>query len=318
MNNKGKRDKKIETFPTLEDQIETRKWDTLFLEQLLRDADLYEEELEESVDLPEESVSKDLFDRIVNQLKDEGVWEEEDTDKEDMAKEDATNVYELLNEKERKALEIGLATLEEEQPEKDTKKKQHRRKIAKAVGTAAAIGLCVFAASMSSEANRKYVMGVVHSITKRGVNLQIDSSSDFGKFENEDEGTAYVEIEKNLGVKVPYLKYKPEEIRYLSYSVNKDKGVGVVFYQYQESILMLNMCKQDKPFPYNVSIDGNKIETVKTLVNEKEIDIWEMNQNQQSDQKAYGAQIEDVNTNCLITAKMELKEFTKIVRNLVY
>ena len=68
--------------------------------------------------------------------------------------------------------------------------------------------ICVFAASMSSEANRKYLVNSVRILSGNDSQFIIDNSSD-NEHATTEESNAIADIEEKLDVKMPEFYYRP-------------------------------------------------------------------------------------------------------------
>ena len=78
---KGQKDKreknKISPFDITDEMLEDPELDAFLKESLKQEADEIEAELEEDVSLRGIGASDDMFDAIVEELKEQGIWEEE-------------------------------------------------------------------------------------------------------------------------------------------------------------------------------------------------------------------------------------------------
>ena len=138
-----------------------RELDALLKEDLMREADEIEAQLNSDPELMGMGASDDLFLKIVGELKEKGIWEEEEpeisgsemTEQENasektepevsrnMEEPDLEALYAMMPEEDRRALETGRRV--EQEQEILRQKKEHRKKIMRRVvrrgGTAAAV-----------------------------------------------------------------------------------------------------------------------------------------------------------------------------------
>ena len=170
---KGQKDKreknKISPFDITDEMLEDPELDAFLKESLKQEADEIEAELEEDLSLRGIGASDDMFDAIVEELKEQGIWEEEsaaekekqnpapeqDEETEAVA-ESLESLYAKLPPEDREALELGRKAVQKEQKRKIRRRK--RNKILKRGGTVAAALAVVFGLSMTSEANRRLVL----------------------------------------------------------------------------------------------------------------------------------------------------------------
>lgn len=182
-----------------------------------------------------EEEAKAAYQRLVEKLKADGVYKEDETDsiKTDDHKENVKIVY---------------------LPEK----KSH-----KAARVAAAVLVCsagIFAASMTSQANRSYFIDSVRYWVGDDTKIVVDNDRTNEK-ECEDEQTAIDDIEEELGVDIPRFLYRPEGLEFKDYRVNSDSGYAFLEYSYNGEILTIYINKYDKGTKSSgASLDGKEME----------------------------------------------------------
>ena len=185
-----------------------------------------------------EEEAKAAYQRLVEKLKADGVYKEDETDsiKTDDHKENVKIVY---------------------LPEK----KSH-----KAARVAAAVLVCsagIFAASMTSQANRSYFIDSVRYWVGDDTSIVVDNDRTNDK-EYEDEQTAIDDIEEKLDLDVPLILYRLENFEFRSYNVNVKSGYALMEYYYGQEIVTLyinDYSDERKSGAY--ILDGKEIATVK-------------------------------------------------------
>ena len=188
-----------------------------------------------------EEEAKAAYQRLVEKLKADGVYKEDETDsiKTDDHKENVKIVY---------------------MPEK----KSH-----KAARVAAAVLVCsagIFAASMTGQANRSYFLDSVRYWTGDDTKIVVDNDRKNEK-EYEDEQKAIDDIEKELSVDIPRFLYRPEGLEFKDYNISKDFEYALLQYNYNDTIMTLYINKYDKETKSTgASLDGKEIETIRTPV----------------------------------------------------
>lgn len=239
-----------------------------------------------------EEEAKAAYQRLVERLKADGVYKEDETDsiKTDDHKENVKIVY---------------------LPEK----KSH-----KAARVAAAVLVCsagIFAASMTSQANRSYFIDSVRYWVGDDTKIVVDNDRTNEK-ECEDEQTAIDDIEEELGVDIPRFLYRPEGLEFKDYRVNADSGYAFLEYSYNGEILTIYINKYDKETKSSgASLDGKEIETIK--LPEEEISIQIKKIMAKGDKKAsYVAYWNSSTEFYQIEARMEEQEFIKLIKNIKF
>ena len=237
-----------------------------------------------------EEEAKAAYQRLVEKLKADGVYKEDETDsiKTDDHKENVKIVY---------------------LPEK----KSH-----KAARVAAAVLVCsagIFAASMTSQANRSYFIDSVRYWVGDDTKIVVDNDRTNEK-ECEDEQTAIDDIEEELGVDIPRFLYRPEGLEFKDYRVNSDSGYAFLEYSYNGEILTIYINKYDKGTKSSgASLDGKEIETIK--LPEEEISIQIKKIMAKGDKKAsYVAYWNSSTEFYQIEVRMEEQEFIKLIKNI--
>lgn len=125
-----------------------------------------------------------------------------------------------------------------------TKKIAIRKRVMKwsAVTAAAVIG--IFGVSMSSEANRAYIMQEVNKLFGNDVNTKLNNVEVLESDRTEEY--ARQDIENTLGVKVPLFYYMPAEMAYQNYEIDKQAQLAFMQYQYEEQIIYFMIFANDK------------------------------------------------------------------------
>lgn len=239
-----------------------------------------------------EEEAKAAYQRLVEKLKADGVYKEDETDsiKTDDHKENVKIVY---------------------LPEK----KRH-----KAARVAAAVLVCsagIFAASMTSQANRSYFLDFVRYWTGDDTKIVVDNDRKNEK-EYEDEQKAIDDIEKELSVDIPRFLYRPEGLKFKDYNISKDFEYALLQYDYNDTIMTLYINKYDKETKSTgASLDGKEIETIKLPEGEASIQVKRIMA--KGDKKAsYVAYWNNSTEFYQIESQMEEKEFIKLIKNIKF
>ena len=213
-----------------------------------------------------EEEAKAAYQRLVEKLKADGVYKEDETDsiKTDDHKENVKIVY---------------------LPEK----KSH-----KTARVAAAVLVCsagIFAASMTSQANRSYFIDSV----------RYWAGDDTSKL--------------NLTT-IPQFMYRPVGLKFKSYEINTDIGNALIEYDYKNVIITLYIndhSDSSKNSDYN--LDGETLETLKWKDENIVIEIKKIKDNQDKKEN-YVAYWKDNTAFYEISGKMEKEEFLKMIKNI--
>lgn len=239
-----------------------------------------------------EEEAKAAYQRLVEKLKADGVYKEDETDsiKTDDHKENVKIVY---------------------LPEK----KSH-----KATRVAAAVPVCsagIFAASMTSQANRSYFLDSVRYWVGDDTRISIENDEGNEK-EQKDEQKAIDAIEEELDLDVPLILDRPENFKFRSYNVNVESGYALIEYCYGQEIvnIYINDYSDERKSGAYI-LDGKEIATVKMKNENINITIKKI-QDKNDKKENYAAYWEKDSVFYQISGKMQQNEFMNLVNNIKF
>ena len=245
-----------------------------------------------------EEEARAAYARLVERLKADGIYEEEnDSENADDHKEN--------NEKTEEAEKVKIVYL----PAKPKK----RNRIAR---VAAAVLVCaagVFAASMTSQANRSYFIDTVKLWTGNDTNIIIENDGNNEK-SSMDEDEAIVEIEQKLGVTVPKFMYRPTGFEFKNYNVSAVIGYAWLEYSYMDTIVSIYINDYtDSSKSSDQLLDGEIVGTIKGNGGETKIKIIRV-KDENDEKESYVAYWNQNAIFYQISGKMEKEEFMKLIR----
>lgn len=199
------------------------------------------------------------------------------------------------------------------------KKKRNIRKIhfGKVAGIALVCCACVFAASMTSEANREYFIKNVRYLVGDDTrvlvyNDETNDSDDMKEYE------AIQDIEKKLGIDMPEFYYRPQGLEFYSYEVNVTADNARIEYKYNNTIIAFFISKESENTASNTnSAHGKKAETIITVSDNVEVTIEKV-QDIQDEKPSYAAQWHRENVFYHLSGKIGEKELKKMVEQMKY
>lgn len=249
-----------------------------------------------------EEEARAAYARLVERLKADGIYEEEnDSENADDHKE--------INEKTEEAEKVKIVYL--------PAKPKNRNRIAR---VAAAVLVCaagVFAASMTSQANRSYFIDSVKIWTGNDTSIMIDNDKGKDK-SNKEENRAFDMIENELNIQLPVLIYRPSKFKFYDYQLDTIVQNVNIEYEYEDTIVTLYIDKKDQNSQgENLSLHGKKIKEIHSENDNIKIIILKV-QDEGDLKPSYAAQWTYENTFYQISGKIEEKELLKIVKNIVY
>ena len=190
-------------------------------------------------------------------------------------------------------------------------------RLGKAVGMLTVAVACVFAASMTSEANRNYLVNSVRILS--GDDTKIVTDNDAGNEKSDsDEGKAVKDIEEKLGVEVPEFYYRPYGFDFSDYMIDDLTSLARIEYSYKGAQITLFIDKQNKDTASRIkSVCGNEEELVIVSGGGTEVKIKRVNDGEE-ERVSYLAEWNENGTAYILFGKIELKEIKKIIENIKF
>lgn len=161
--------------------------------------------------------------------------------------------------------------------DRPVRKKRSYLQLGKVAGVAGVCLMCVFAASMTSEANRNYFIRGIKYLSGNDTKVIIDNDQN-NEVANTDEYEAIEDIENKIGVEIPEFYYRPQGMKFYNYEVSVETSNAKIEYQYNnDTILMFYIDKKNDDTASNMNFVKGEEYTLDTIkVNGAEITIKEI------------------------------------------
>lgn len=313
--------------------------EALLKEDLMREADALEAQLNSDPDLMGVGASDDLFLKIVGELKEKGLWEEEQqtvqaeeltqitssAEAEETAQEqkpDLEALYAMLPEEDRLAMETGrrVAQEQEELCQKKLKRQKTMGRVVRRGGTVAAALVIVFGVSMTSEANRRLVSQAWDTIAANfGIRMAVDYVDEekivYTREKKELEN--FQEVSNKLGVSEMDLGYLPEGMEYAGFQIDIECKKAIFFYSYQETMFQISITKNVEEGVHYYALD-NKTELFSIYTNAQEVEAKIGEANTENEIETYVAQLQYGECSYVLNGMISLEEMKKIVKNIYF
>lgn len=211
--------------------------------------------------------------------------------------------------------DIGVSSENGSKNDRPVRKKRSYLRLGKVAGVAGVCLLCVFAASMTSEANRNYWVRGFKYLTGNDTKV-ISDNDENNEIANVDEDKAIQDIEDKIGVKVPEFYYRPKGMDFLAYQLSEETATAKIEYICKDNILTLMIDKQNENTASNIkSTHGESKEEI--IINEEgeEITVKEIDD---ADEKIpnFEARWTKDDTEYNFSGRMELAELKKIIKEM--
>lgn len=241
-----------------------------------------------------EEEAKAAYQKLVARLKADGVYEEDEENGSKEADDHKADTKEKI---------VYL-------PEK------RHHKLARVAAVVLVCAAGVFAAGMTSQANRSYFIDSVK--IWRGSDTGISVDNDITSDETEkDEQSAINDIAEQMGFdKIPKFMYRPEKFKYKDYVVDSNTGFALIEYWYGESVMTVYISEyrgNSKTTDY--VLDGQIVDSIKTKDENFEIEIRKI-KDKQDQKENYVAYWKTDTAFYQISGKMKEKEFVKLIQNI--
>ena len=306
--------------PDMEDDEKFRQW---LEEEYLKEADAIEESLfdgrkfEDNQDIVEKlSVSRESF---YQRAREEGLLE----DTADEKAEDEKNTEEAVPEStEKKILEFRKNAGVSKDAARDANRNSGKRKhsyvrFGRIAGIAGLCLICVFAASMSSEANRKYLVNSVRILSGNDSQFITDNSSD-NEHATTEESDAIADIEEKLDVKMPEFYYRPYGMEYMTYEISEPASAAKINYQYDNNIVTFYIDKQNQSTASNINSSNGEENIIDTIEKEGYKVTLKKLQEQNEKNLTYVAQWEYNGCAYSWSGKFRIEELKKIIKEMKF
>ena len=285
---------------------ELKKWLT---EEYNKEIDEMEKIMFPDGNIPEDGETEEearaAYARLVERLKADGIYEEENVS------EKADN-HRKINEKAEEPEKVKIVYL----PAKPEK----RNRLARVAAVMLVCAAGVFAASMTSQANRSYFIDSVKLWTGNDTSISIDNDITNEELDiDQAERMAIDDIKNKLNTElVPELMYRPTDFEFKDYKVNADAGYAWLEYNYKNTIISVYMNSyNDARKSSNYLLDGKLLEVINKKDEGIEIEIIKV-KDKNDEKETYAAYWTKDNLFYQISGKMNKKEFIKLIDNVYF
>lgn len=288
-------------------KMSEKDWEKFLEQEYIEEADRMEQALrsDDSVEVPEltDEEIEASYARLVEKLKQDGIYREdgETAGAEAFGK---IRAFPADGAKEEKTARSFRAPV---------------RRAARIAGLVLVCALGVFAASMTSEANRKYFIESVRYLVgdDTRVVIQNDETNENVK---SDEYDAVTKIESELGVEMPEFFYFPLGFKYYDYEITPYSNTAIIEYMCEGNIISVYVVKNEEVgASESIGIHGKKVEEIEFEEFEEMFKVYLFEIQDETDVlPTYTAQWNMNGTFYQISGKIEKEEVVKMVRNMKF
>ena len=209
--------------------------------------------------------------------------------------------------------DIGGSSKKGSKNDRPVRKKRSYLRLGKIAGVAGVCLMCVFAASMTSEANRSYFIRGLKYLSGDDTRVVVDNDED-NESVNTDEYEAIEDIKNKIGVEVPEFYYRPKKMKFYDYTVDEPASLARIEYEYADTMILLFIDKQNENTASNVNVINGEEKVVDVISNDGiDITIKEII-DKGDEQSTYSARWRYENVEYYLMGKFSEEELKNIVK----
>ena len=211
--------------------------------------------------------------------------------------------------------DIGVSSEKSSKNDRLVRKKRSYLWLGKVAGVAGVSLMCVFAASMTSEANRNYWVRGFKYLTGNDTKV-ISDNDENNEIANVDEDKAIQDIEDKIGVKVPEFYYRPDGMKFWDYQISEETSAAKIEYQCKDTILMFYINKQSEDRSSHIySLHGDEQERIIAGDEKTEVVIDKV-YDEGEEMPSYTASWTKDDMFFILSGRIELAELKKIIKEM--
>ena len=213
--------------------------------------------------------------------------------------------------------DIGVSSKKGSKNDRPVRKKRSYLRLGKIAGVAGVCLLCVFAASMTSEATRSHFIKGIRYLAGDDSKIVVDNDGN-NELVNVDEYEAIDNIENEIGVEVPVFYYRPSGMTFVNYQISKETSTAKIEYVCDNYILTLMLDKQNDDTASNTkSTHGKETEEFILSRDGDEIVIKEID-DVKEEISNFEAQWTRDNTDYNFSGRIKLTELKKMLEHMKF
>lgn len=298
-------EKKCETFFT--ENLNDEELNQKILEEFLKEAEEIEKEAEEISKSLECEPTEDGFQKLMAEIRRRESIE------------NTNNYVTNVDDREKHTNKVKELKNAKWYKNKSNTKQGNtgRKRVVRWASVAAAVLIGVFGISMTSEANRAYIMREMNELFGNDVNTRVNNKEVLES--DRTERYACEEIENTLDIKMPRFFYLPDKLEYQAYSLDEESGAGILQYSYGEQIIFLTaFLNENKASVLNQNDNGVLIETFQNdFIPELKITLWKIEEKEDKT-PIYALRWEYKNSYYEFFGEIQEKEMENIAKNIMY
>lgn len=208
--------------------------------------------------------------------------------------------------------DIGVSSEKGSKNDRPVRKKRSYLRLGKVAGVAGVCLLCVFAASMTSEANRNHFIEGIRYLAGDDTRVVVGNDVE-NEDVNIDEYEAIEEIQDKIGVKVPEFYYRPVGMEFYNYTIAESTTAAYLEYRYKNTIIMFYIDKQNEYTASDIySMNGDDVEKIVSGDDKTEVIINKVYD--EMEEPSYTASWSKDDVIYVLSGRIDIEEMKKIIK----
>lgn len=249
---------------------------------------------------------------------------------EEMEKEAAKIEKEILKDSKLEEIKVSdemekrlaeqIQAYEKTQSQKKKKVHRHSPLFRRRVMVAAAVlMIAAVATSVTAVGSKSYLKEIIEKFTGEEEQASVINVEDMDTqpSESADETQVYREIEKELGIQVVRMEYKPKGMRLQRYIIDEVQKRAQLFYEYQGEVIACSIYINSEDSSFGKQETDKIVDDFEMENNERKISVMEYEVENYENHR-FVAEFEDYGTHYQLRALMKKPEFEKILKNLKF
>lgn len=305
------------------EKAKDRKFEQWVQQQFMAEAAAIEKEIDEIPDSDEFEPTEEKFQKLLQRAKEQGsVHSESDSTQTKVSEDRAKEKNGIITSEKIKSEKLNNEKLNKEPNETNHKRSRRKfagagEKVVKWAAVAAVTVFGIFGVSMTSEANRAYVMETVNNMTGNNTETEVDNDKMMNSATTEEE--ARENIKDVMNVEVPRFFYWPSGFIYEDCAIDKNSQTAIIQYTNGKNIFRFMIISNVQNASFFITSDsGEKIKNINSKFME-EINSTLLKVLEEGDeQPTYILQWEYKNVYYELSGKISETEMEDIAENIMY
>lgn len=305
------------------EKAKDRKFEQWVQQQFMAEAAAIEKEIDEIPDSEEFEPTEEKFQKLLQRAKEQGsVHSESDSTQTKVSEDRAKEKNGIITSEKIKSEKLNNEKLNKEPNETNHKRSKRKfagagEKVVKWAAVAAVTVFGIFGVSMTSEANRAYVMETVNGVMGNSTETELDNN------ETRDSALTEEEARENiiavLNIEMPRFFYWPTDIEYQDSSIDEAAQTAVISYKKDDKLIHLMIMSNEKSTSLLATSDlGRPLKELSSeLMEGINVTLWEVME-KGDEEPAYILQWEYKNVYYELSGKLTETDMEEIAKNIMY